>query len=172
MSDFHGRFAVSGSREIFRRSHENLGSILGFGLLGKRLRGDADVSSDAFAALITVFFVLGVLAILKTALIQVEAEMKTAQETLDVVDMAHFIRGCISEDGIVDSEWLERNKEKNSFREILEAGQDCRRDVSVKVTDMNDGKKWEWGHQDNGHSIFVSIRAGNEVHLGRLDVSI
>ncbi len=134
------------------------------------MRGDFITASGG--VVLFVFAVLYVALYLNVTAVAVSTDLKGAQEKLDVVDITYFVRDCLGEGGVVDAALLGRNEGK-ALAGVEELSPDCRLEASAKVEDLERGDSWELGREREwSHEIFVPLRSGGEVRVGRLHVSI
>jgi len=121
---------------------------------------------------IFVFTILSITLFVANFLVSIDIDIRTSEEKLNAVEMAHLIKNCLSQGDIVDSALLEQNRGKR-FSEFAGLQTDCKRDVFVEVEDIESGTVWAFGDRgEYSHEIFVPLDIGDEVRLGRLYVSI
>lgn len=121
----------------------------------------------AIGVLIFTFILIIILGFMGSDFIKVNTEVKTARESLNVIDIWHMTKVCFSEDGII--------KESLLTNERLES---CKiPDSYIVVTDLEDNNKgpWVFGSVRDGyeHELYVSILTSEDrIDMGELSVKI
>jgi len=92
------------------------------------------------------------------------------------VDAAHLVETCLRDNAeFIRREYLDSLKEKgkNSVCEI-ESCRICSMDIGVKIADLESGIVWNFGYEEakTHHHIYTNIGDGDDVHIGRLYVSV
>jgi len=136
------------------------------------LRGE--VPTTTIGVVVFVFSIITVSFFIGSTFMRVRSELATAQESIDVVDMAHLVKRCLERGGRIDTDFLETNNDRSFKLVAEELPEICRdRDVSVRVSDAEAGTEWSFGTgKGTAHSVFVSLKVGEEIHFGELYVSV
>jgi hypothetical protein len=98
--------------------------------------------------------------------------MKISSEQLNTIDLAYLAEDCLMEDG----EYYIRSETLDAFpgdiRSVcglmIEKG-------GVMITNVETDEKWDFGYSGSDrfrHEIFVNIKEGDEIHVGKLSASI
>ena len=129
---------------------------------------------------VVVFFIAAFLLFVGPDIMSTEAKMVQDAQDLNKVDAAHLVESCLKN----GKEYIEKDfldSAEGGRRDICEICGICiLDDLGASVVDLetrDTGSKWEWGFgYDSGsdftHSISVNIDYGDEIHVGRLYVSI
>ncbi|MBI4019902.1 MAG: hypothetical protein HY367_01105 [Candidatus Aenigmarchaeota archaeon] len=115
-----------------------------------------------FAGTLTALFIL------ISALSSLSVKAGNVQEDVDAVDLAHLYEKCLAKGGIVDVGSLEGIRFLHSHCNLHPS--------SVEIKDLETGKTMSFGvsggeiRAGKEHGIFVSIKAGDEIHPAELTV--
>lgn len=102
-------------------------------------------------------------------LLKISVDLRTIQEKIDVVDITHLVKKCITDDGIIDSSSLT----KGDILDFTSSSPLCPRDTYIRITDRETGNSWEFGKEGKySHEIFIPLKVGENIHLATLYVSL
>lgn len=126
-----------------------------------------DVTSNVGGTIVFITAVLAIVFFVSTTFVRINADIITVEEKMNVVDMTHLMYKCFG-NGVIDTSKLEVEKLSDLFSNEM-----CKRDVYVKIEDMESGQNWEFGDQgEYSHEIYVPLKNGDKVNFGRLYVSM
>ncbi|MBL7160648.1 MAG: hypothetical protein ISS93_02215 [Candidatus Aenigmarchaeota archaeon] len=134
------------------------------------LKGEVQ-ATDAAGVLLFTFAVLSIMLLVSSFFLKVTVEVNDARGALDLVDTTQLVGSCLENNGVIDSSFLDNNNGKE-FSAIPLSGQ-CKRDVQVRIEDLEGNGKWSFGSiKEGAHYIHASLSVGEEIHVGRLYVSV
>jgi len=134
-------------------------------------KGDYEIFTTPLSALLFVGAVISLGLLIATSFINYKGTLVNAVEDLNAIDAAHLIKDCFAEDkGHISADFLNSVSRKN----VCDVCGLCSVSVSVKVEDIENKKEWVFGDASTSyqHHIFINIGYPNEVHVGKLYVSI
>lgn len=134
------------------------------------LKGSDDITA-AFSVIIFVMVVGTLIALLYNQMLSVSAKISTSKDELEIVDIAHLVRGCFAGNSTAINATLfgqNRNADVSRMCGIQRSG------IFVRLKDLETRQEWTIGDEKNAHahSIFVPILNNNKVDLGELNVRI
>lgn len=126
-----------------------------------------------FAAIIFVVVVVFSYSFTASSIQEVGVKMMNSSQELEVIDVPHIIERCFKgENDSISANFLD---EKVSMGEdVCGICKICITRVMAKLTDLETDKEWTFGEaeKDYFHSIFVSIKVNEKIHVGRLYVQM
>ncbi len=134
------------------------------------LKGElGEETAIAIATIIFVTTILVCLGIIGLMLLNVEASVKTIREDLDVIDVSHIIKSCLSAENVILMESItEGNKIKSDSVEVC----GFTGHASVKIKDIETGNIWEYGRERGlPYTLYVTVMVNGERHMGEMNVT-
>ena len=141
------------------------------------LKGDIETCPAVISTIIYVNFVIALVLFLTINVIGYGSVLVTSQKDLNAIDGSHMAENCLKEGA--------RFIQKNRLDEFVSEGKDslceiescgiCGTGIGVKITDLETSNSWNFGYKEDSnhkHSIYINIQDGNDVHIGRLYVSV
>ena len=128
--------------------------------------------------LFAVLICMGIIGFLGISVIQ---EMKfyatfaeSSIEDMNSIDAANIIAECLKNNGdFIETGFLSAN-DNNNVCDIA-ACKICQIDIGLKVKDTETHQNCLFGFDDSegtDHEIFITIKCGDEIHVGRLYVQL
>ena len=141
------------------------------------LKGDIDLLPSQIGALVYVGFIVSLVAVITANMISYGTVLVNSQKDLSAVDGSHIAENCLKE----GARFLQKDRlddfvsqGKDSLCDIESCGI-CGTDIGVRIIDLETSDVWDFGYDSESnhkHSIYVNIQNGDDIHIGRLYVSV
>ena len=135
-------------------------------MLKGELGEEAAVATATFIFVTTILVVLGIIGLM---LMNVESSLKTVRHELDVADVSHIIKSCLSQDSNIDIGSVTEGDEIKDD-EIDDCGFTGK--IAVRIKDFETGKEWGYGSLDeNPYTVYATLLVNGERHMGEISVT-
>ncbi|RKY01284.1 MAG: hypothetical protein DRP54_03990 [Spirochaetes bacterium] len=141
------------------------------------MKGDTEIFTGLFSVLIFVAFIAGLVLLIQAYFVNFSGVLVSAEKDLLAVDASHLVENCLKDEAeFIDREYLDRLVEEGKTDVCkIESCKLCGIGIGVKIKDLETGKEWNFKYDEssrNKHFIYTNIKDGENIHVGRIYVSI
>lgn len=141
-----------------------------------KLKGSGEMPA-AFATIIFVMVLLAAITNVIDQIFKVDLVLEATSKKVDMINKVHLVEACLAQGSFMTSEFLydHDNNDVAGIKECESIG--GLGFVVVNVKDLETGEEWKFfqlperGRKQSA-KIFVSIKSGDEIHVGEMHVEV